>query len=243
MRLCLSALLALSLLPLSAAPQRGRSKAKPKPKPASASQIQEQVKRLQAERDVLKEKLASYDGVQQELAASQRSRDLAREEAEKARKDLDLIKSSLSENKDGGEALLQDLTKAKREVVDLTTQNERLAKELDQANARLTGKVGEGALLPITPDITPARPMNLRKVTPKAKKVDRGVVVVNVLVSEIGEVLDAKLLQGLPGEGEWVLKANEACVDAAKRVVFDPARAADGKTRIRVWQGVGFLLD
>jgi len=25
--------------------------------------------------------------------------------------------------------------------------------------------------------------------------------------------------------------------------VFDPARAADGKTKVRVWQGVGFLLD
>jgi hypothetical protein len=32
-------------------------------------------------------------------------------------------------------------------------------------------------------------------------------------------------------------------VDQAKRIVFDPARAADGKTRVRVWQGVGFLLD
>ena len=66
---------------------------------------------------------------------------------------------------------------------------------------------------------------------------------VNVLVSEGGEVLDSRLLQGLPGQGEWIDKANAACVDQAKRIVFDPARAADGKTRVRVWQGVGFLLD
>jgi hypothetical protein len=84
--------------------------------------------------------------------------------------------------------------------------------------------------------------MNLNKITPKAKKVS-GVVVVNVLISENGEVLDTKLLQGLPGEGEWVQKAHEACLEAAKRIVFDPARAADGKTRVRVWQGVGFELD
>ena len=95
----------------------------------------------------------------------------------------------------------------------------------------------------ITPDITPARPMNLNRVTPSAKHVSRGVVVVNVLVSESGDVLDPRLLQGLPGSGEWVDKANAACVDAAKRLVFDPARAADGRTKVRVWQGVGFLID
>ena len=64
-----------------------------------------------------------------------------------------------------------------------------------------------------------------------------------VLISESGEVLDSRLLQSLPGKGEWVDKANAACVDQAKRLVFDPARAADGKTRVRVWQGVGFFLD
>jgi hypothetical protein len=73
--------------------------------------------------------------------------------------------------------------------------------------------------------------------------VGRGVVVVNVLISELGEVLDCRLLQGLPGSGDAVDKANAACVEAAKRLVFDPARAADGKTKIRVWQGVGFMLD
>jgi hypothetical protein len=66
---------------------------------------------------------------------------------------------------------------------------------------------------------------------------------VNVLISERGDVLGARLLQGLRGEGEWVDKANAACVEAAKSIVFDPARAADGKTKVRVWQGVGFRLD
>jgi hypothetical protein len=66
---------------------------------------------------------------------------------------------------------------------------------------------------------------------------------VNVLVSENGEVLDTRLLQGLHGHGEWVDKANAACVDQAKRLVFDPARSTDGKTKVRVWQGVGFYLD
>jgi hypothetical protein len=91
--------------------------------------------------------------------------------------------------------------------------------------------------------VTAARILNLNRVVPKRKKVDRGVVVVNALVSEKGEVLATRLLQGLPGEGENVQKANEACVEAAKRLVFDPARAADGKTPVKVWQGVGFYLE
>ena len=237
MRLILSFLLAAALLPLQAAPKKS------KPKAPTTAQLQERLKKLQQERDDLKGKLASFEGFQQELAAAQRSRDLAREEAEKARKDLELIRSSLSENKDSGEALIQDLQKAKTELAELRSENAKLHREQETQDAKLAGRVSEGALVTITPDITPAKPMNLRKVTPKARKVDQGVVVVNVLVSEAGEVLDARLLQGLPGEGEWVLKAHEACVDAAKRLVFDPARAADGKTRVRVWQGVGFMLD
>ena len=79
--------------------------------------------------------------------------------------------------------------------------------------------------------------------TPKVKNVNRGVVVVNVLVSDNGEVLDSRLVQGLPGSDVDVQKANEACVEAAKRIVFDPARSADGKTKLRVWQAVGFMVD
>ena len=38
-------------------------------------------------------------------------------------------------------------------------------------------------------------------------------------------------------------EADEACLEAAKRIVFDPACAKDGKTHFKVWQGVGFFLD
>ena len=50
-------------------------------------------------------------------------------------------------------------------------------------------------------------------------------------------------LRFMVDDGAWVDKGNAACVEAAKRIVFDPARAADGKTKVRVWQGVGFMLD
>jgi TonB family protein len=71
----------------------------------------------------------------------------------------------------------------------------------------------------------------------------KGVVVVQVLVNERGEVTAARLLQGLPGDGADARQAGEACVEAAKRIVFDPATSKDGKTRYQVWQGVGFYLD
>ena len=71
----------------------------------------------------------------------------------------------------------------------------------------------------------------------------KGVVVVNVLVSDKGDVLASRLLQGLPDSSPEAAVANEACVDAAKRIVFDPAASKDGKTRFKVWQGVGFYLD
>jgi hypothetical protein len=89
----------------------------------------------------------------------------------------------------------------------------------------------------------PARALNLSRVTPKVKNVSRGVVVVNVLINEAGEVLDTRLVQGLPGNDVYIQKANDACTEAAKRIVFDPARAADGKTKVRVWQAVGFMIE
>ena len=227
----------LLALPLGAAQ---RSKAKPKAPPVS--QLQTQLKKVTAERDELKERVASLEGLQQELAAAQRSRDLAKEEATAATKELERLKSSLTENQSSGDSLLKDLQQAKSDLAAAREDNVGLRKELGIVNAKLAGQVGEGAMVPLTPDVTPARPVNLKRSTPSVKKVDRGVVVVNVLVNEAGEVLDTKLLQGLPGDGEWVQKANDACVEAAKRLVFDPARTKDG-VRVRVWQGVGFLLD
>ncbi len=223
-------------------PAFGAAKGKPKPKAPTAAALQAQIKKLGAERDELKERVATLEGMQQELAAAQRSRDLAKEEALAARKELDALKGSLKENQSSGDTLIRDLQEAKNDLAAAKEDNIRLRKELGILNAKVAGQVGEGALLPLTPDVVPAKPMNVKRVTPSVKKVDRGVVVVNVLVNEQGEVLDTRLLQGLPGEGEWVQKANEACVEAAKRLVFDPARTRDG-VRIRVWQGVGFLLD
>lgn len=212
-------------------------------KKPTAAQMQAQIKKLTQERDELKERLAATEDVQQDLAAAQKGRDLARQETEGLRKQLSELKASLAENQSGGEAILKDLQKAKADLTACQAEKDGLKNDIEEMKAKAKGPSGGGALVPITPEITPARALNLNRVTPTVKKVDRGVVVVNVLVSEEGEVLDTRLLQGLPGEGEWVQKANDACVDAAKRLVFDPARAADGKTKVRVWQGVGFYLN
>ena len=217
---------------------------KPNPKPkVSVAQLQAQIQKLTAERDELKDRLAATESLQEDLAATQKSRDMARQETENIRKELEQMKSALAENQGSADTILKELQKAKEDLAASQATLETLRGAVAEAKEKQGAPASEGALEPITPDITPAVPMNLNRVTPKARKVSRGVVVVNVLVSEIGEVLDARLLQGLPGKGEWVDKANAACVDQAKRIVFDPARAADGKTKVRVWQGVGFLLD
>lgn len=209
----------------------------------TTAQLKAQVKRLTEERDGLKTRLAATESLQRDLAEAHQRRDLAQKEAEDARRELDQLRSALRENQAGGETLLKDLQRAEAERGAALSEVERLRAALGEAEARLRGQVDEGELVVLSRDITPARPLNLTRVTPSARKVSRGVVVVQVLVSENGEVLDSRLLQPLPGEGEWVEKANEACIEAAKRLVFDPARAADGKTRVRVWQGVGFYLD
>ena len=108
---------------------------------------------------------------------------------------------------------------------------------------------GEGDLVPLSEDIQPARPINLNRATPRLKSSGllssrpKGVVVVNVLINEKGDVVAARLIQGLPGDSLDAKEAGEACVEAAKHIVFDPASSKDGKTRFKVWQGVGFYLD
>ena len=211
------------------------------PPSASAAQLRAQVRRLTEERDGLKQRLAATGDLQEELAAARKSRELAQQETEAARKELAQLKAVFRENQGSGDAMLQDLQKAQADVAACKERMQALQEKLDEANARLKAPA-EGNLVLLSREVEPARPINLRKVTPSVRKAS-GAVVVNVLVSENGEVLDSRLLQPLPGEGEWVQKANEACVEAAKRLVFDPARAADGKTRVRVWQGVAFYLD
>jgi len=212
-----------------------------KPKAGPSSSLQAQIKKLTQERDELQERLAATESLQEDLAAAQKSRDLARQDTEAVRKQLEEIKGAMAENQGSADTLLKELQKAKAEAAANQATIQSLKDDLAKASETKATEA-EKAVVPLTPDITPAKAMNLGRITPKARKVS-GVVVVNVLVSENGEVLDTRLLQGLPGEGEWVQKANEACVDAAKRIVFDPARAADGKTKVRVWQGVGFMLD
>lgn len=215
---------------------------KPKPKPPVSPQLQTQLKNLTEERDNLKERLAATEDLQQELAAAQKGRDLARQEAEGLRKELGDINSSLNENQSGSDAILQELQKAKTDLATCLSEQEMLRKEREGADAKAKDKIENRADNGL-PAMVPARALNLNRVTPKAKDVSRGVVVVNVLINESGEVLDSRLVQGLPGKDGNVQKANEACVEAAKRIVFDPARSADGKTKLRVWQAVGFLVE
>jgi hypothetical protein len=217
--------------------------AKPKPKASTTTQLQAQVRKLTQERNDLKDRLAATENLQQDLASAQKSRDLARQEAAASKKALADLRSSLAENQNSGEDILRELQKTKADLATTQTEATKLKAQLDDCQAKLRGQVDEGALVLLTREITPARALNLNRVTPKVRKVNRGVVVVNVLVNEAGEVLDSRLLQGLPGDDEWVRKAGDECVEAAKRIVFDPARAIDGKTKVKVWQGVGFLID
>jgi hypothetical protein len=225
----------ICVLPAASAPAP-----KPKPKLPTASQLQAQVKKLTEERDDLKDRLAATENLQQDLAAAQKGRDLARGESEVLRRELTELKASLNENQSGSDAILQELQKAKADLAASQAAQVDLQRDLEEARAKakVVDPSGDTA-----PAIVAARPLNLNRVTPKVKNINRGVVVVNVLVSDNGEVLDSRLVQGLPGSDVNVQKANEACVEAAKRIVFDPARSADGKTKLRVWQAVGFMVD
>ncbi|MBP1627975.1 MAG: hypothetical protein H6Q00_2450 [Holophagaceae bacterium] len=235
MRLPLSLALMFTLVAAQAAP-------KPKPAQPTVKQLQSQVKQLSDERAELKERLAALDGLQQEAADARKSRDLAREEAGSLRKEIEQLKASMSENQHGLDNILGDLKKAKAEQATVQDENADLKKRLSEMETRLHGRTGDGAPVVLSSEVTPAKAMNLARLTPSVRKA-HGVVVVNVLVSEAGDAMEVRLIQGLAGDGEWVAKANEACLDAAKRLVFDPARAADGKTPLKVWQGVGFYLE
>ena len=231
------ALLMLLALPLTAA------------KKPTVPQLQSQVKQLTEERDDLKQRLAATEDLQQELIAARKSRDLAKSEGDAARKELEQLRASQRENQEGSDAIVKELQaarlaagEAKAEVTRIKTENEALQRKASTVPV-------EGDLVILGEDLTPARAINLNRITPRIKSSrlfssrPKGVVVVNVLVSEKGDVLAARLLQGLPGDSPEAREADEACLEAAKRIVFDPAAAKDGKTRFKVWQGVGFFLD
>jgi FtsZ-binding cell division protein ZapB len=218
-------------------------------KKPTAAQLQAQVKRLTEERDDLKQRLAATEDLQQEAAGAKKARDLAHTEAEAARKEADQLRAALKENQGGGDAILKELQEAKQAAADAKAETERLRTQNESLQSKVNAIPGEGDLVQLSEDIQAARPINLNRATPRLKASSlfsahpKGVVVVNVLISEKGDVLAARLLQGLPGDSAETKAAGEACVEAAKHLVFDPATSKDGKTRFKVWQGVGFYLD
>ena len=217
-------------------------------KPTTA-QLQAQVKHLIEERDDLKQRLAATEGLQQEAASAKKVRDLARSEADAARKEADQLRAALKENQGGGDAILNELQEAKLDAEEAKAEAERLRVENKSLQFKANAVPREGDLVQLSEEILPARPINLSRATPQVKASGlfsarpKGVVVVQVLISEKGDVLSARLLQGLPGDSADAKGAGEACVEAAKHLVFDPATSKDGKTHFKVWQGVGFYLD
>ena len=235
MRIALSLL--LIALPLAAA------------KKPTAAQLQTQVKRLTEERDDLKQRLAATEGLRQEAEGAKKARDLAHSEADAARREADQLRASLKENQGSSDAILRELQAAKQATGEARAETERLKAQNESLQNKANAVPGEGDLVPIGEEILPARPINLNRATPRLKASSlfsarpKGVVVVNVLISEKGDVVSARLLQGLPGNSADAKAAGEACVEAAKHLVFDPATSRDGKTKFKVWQGVGFYLD
>jgi hypothetical protein len=235
MRIVLSLL--LIAMPLAAA------------KKTTAAQLQAQVKRLTEERDDLKQRLAATEVLQQEAAGAKKARDLARADADASRKEADQLRAALRENQGGGDAILNELQEAKLDLEETKAEAERLRAQNASLQFKANAVPGEGDLVQLSEEIHPARPINLSRATPQVKASGlfsarpKGVVVVQVLISEKGDVLSARLLQGLPGDTPDAKGAGEACVEAAKHLVFDPATSKDGKTHFKVWQGVGFYLD
>jgi hypothetical protein len=229
--------LLLIALPISAA------------KKPTTAQLQAQVTRLTEECDGLRQRLAASEDLQKEVASAKKARDLAKAEVETARKEAEQLRATLKENQGGGDAILKEFQEAKQAAGEAKAEASRLQAENEELKRKTTSIPAEGELVVLAEEMKPARPINLNRATPRIKASSlfaarpRGVVVVNVLISEKGDVLAARLIQGLPGDAAGVNEAGEACVEAAKKIVFDPATSKDGKTRFKVWQGVGFYLD
>jgi len=235
MRIALSLL--LIALPLAAA------------KKPTATQLQAQVKRLTEERDDLKQRLAATEDLQKDITSARKARDLAKTEADTTRREIEQLRATLRENQGGGDALLRDLQDAKQAAAEARAEAGRLKVENEALQLKTAAVPGQGDLVQLAEDIQPARAVNLNRATPRLKASSffagrpKGVVVVHVLINEKGDVLAARLIQGLPGDSTEAREAGEACVEAAKHLVFDPASSKDGKTKFKVWQGVGFYLD
>ncbi len=237
MRRALSMLLLLLALPMAAA------------KKPTTAQLQAQVNRLTEERDSLKQRLAATENLQQELVSTRAAQDQANAEAQANRKELELLRATVKENQRGSDAILDELRAAKQAAEEAKAEADRLKAENEAMKKQVSRTPAEGDLVVLGEDIQVARAINLNRVTPRLKASSlfaprpKGAVVVNVLISEKGDVLAARLLQGLPGDSADARQAEMACVEAAKSLVFDPATSKDGSTRFKVWQGVGFYLE
>lgn len=233
--------LILATLPLALAAGQAR---KAPAKAPTAAQLKAELKQLTAERDALQAKLDAQQALPSQLADAQASRDQYKAQAAASAQELASLKRMLKENAGDADALLKGVAKAKDQLAACEAERDRLAKENAELKRKLEGPFQAGDLVVESEAIAPARPLNLYKVTPRLTgwSHPKGIVVVNVRVNERGEVTAARMLQPLPGDDTKVKDANAACLDAAKRVVFDPARTADG-TPVQVWQGVGFYLD
>jgi hypothetical protein len=211
--------------------------------PASA-QMKADLKKLAAERDALQAKLDAQANLSSQLADAQGSRDQYKAQAAAATQELTSLKTMMKENAGDADALLKGVAKSKDQLAACQAERDKLTKENAELTRRLEGPFQSGDTVIESADITPANPLNLYKVTPKLSGwgAPKGTVVVNVFIDDKGEVTAARLLQPISGDSQKVKDANAACLDAAKRVVFDPARTKDG-TPVKVWQGVGFYLD
>ena len=196
--------------------------------------LQKQVKALTEERDALK----------QDNAELLRQLDEASSQSEQVTEELEQIKATLRENQTGGESLLKELQMAKASLSSSKSRAEALEKKVAALESRLDDaeNIKDGALVHYGPNIIPAKCLNLRRMTPNTKRVS-GIVVVNCLINEQGEPVDVRIVQPLAGDAtEWTERAHEACLEAAKKLAFEPATTLDG-VRVKVWQGIGFYLN
>jgi septal ring factor EnvC (AmiA/AmiB activator) len=237
-----------------ALPMAAQQKAQPKQQSGANSQLskanaevaslKKQVNGLIEERDVLQQKVDEIPmTLRQEQAELFRQIDEITAQRDNALGKVGALEAMLKENQSGGDSLLRELRQAKEDMRDSNNKVESLENEIESLKAKLDDAttIKEGSLVHLGSDIIPARCLNLRRMTPSVKKAS-GVVVVNCLVNEVGDTIDVRLIQRLLGdETEWVIKAHEACLDAAKRLVFEPA-ATKGGVRVKVWQGAAFLL-
>ena len=213
-------------------------------KAPTSAQMKAEIKKLTDERDALQSKVDAQQTLASQLADAQGSRDQYKAQADSATQQLASLKAMMKENAGDSDALLKGVAKTKDQLAACQAERDKLAKDNADLKRRVEGPFQPGDLVVENESITPANPLNLYKVTPRLSGwgQPKGIVVVNVLVDDKGEVTGARLLQPLPGDTQKIKDANAACLDAAKHVVFDPARTADG-TPVQVWQGVGFYLD